>query len=60
MESIVFWRWQYRVFLAGELEITQADEEFVDSLVPPGSHSGFGFQDEVYPITGRAGSELGS
>jgi len=43
-----------------ELEITQADEEFVDSLVPPGSHSGFGFQDELYPITGRASRELGS
>lgn len=42
-----------------DVEITQADEEFIDSLVPPGSHSGFGFQDELYPIAGRACSELG-
>ena len=42
-----------------DVEITQADEEFIDSLVPPGSHSGFGFQDELYPVTGRADCELG-
>ncbi|REJ81271.1 MAG: aldo/keto reductase [Planctomycetota bacterium] len=36
-----------------DVEITDDDEAFVDSLVPPGEHSGFGFQDEVYPITGR-------
>ena len=36
-----------------EIEWTDADESFVDSLVPPGGHSGFGFQDSAYPITGR-------
>jgi aryl-alcohol dehydrogenase-like predicted oxidoreductase len=33
--------------------INEADEAFVDSLVPPGEHSGKGFQDVAYPITGR-------
>ena len=42
-----------------DVEITQADEEFVDSLVPPGEHSGFGFQDELYPVTGRSSGEPG-
>lgn len=36
-----------------QVEITAADEQFVDSLVPPGEHSGKGFQDTAYPITGR-------
>ncbi len=36
-----------------EVEITADDETFVDSLVPPGEHSGKGFQDSAYPITGR-------
>ncbi len=36
------------------VEITAEDEAFVDSLVPPGEHSGKGFQDSAYPITGRA------
>ena len=36
-----------------DIEWTDADESFVDGLVPPGSHSGFGFQDSAYPITGR-------
>jgi aryl-alcohol dehydrogenase-like predicted oxidoreductase len=36
-----------------DVEITVADEAFVDSLVPSGEHSGYGFQDSVYPITGR-------
>jgi aryl-alcohol dehydrogenase-like predicted oxidoreductase len=35
------------------VEITDDDEAFIDSLVPPGEHSGFGFQDDAYPITGR-------
>ncbi len=35
------------------VEITAEDEAFVDSLVPPGEHSGKGFQDPAYPITGR-------
>lgn len=33
--------------------ITPEDEAFVDSLVPPGEHSGKGFPDSAYPITGR-------
>lgn len=36
-----------------EVTITQEDEAFVDGLVPPGEHSGRGFQDTAYPITGR-------
>jgi aryl-alcohol dehydrogenase-like predicted oxidoreductase len=29
------------------------DEAFVDQLVPPGEHSGKGFQDPQYPVLGR-------
>lgn len=36
-----------------DVEITGQDEAFVDALVPPGEHSGKGFQDALYPITGR-------
>ena len=36
-----------------DVEITAEDEAFIDSLVPPGEHSGKGFQDPAYPITGR-------
>jgi aryl-alcohol dehydrogenase-like predicted oxidoreductase len=36
-----------------EVKITGADEAFIDALVPPGEHSGKGFQDSAYPITGR-------
>ena len=36
-----------------DVEITMDDEAFIDQLVPPGEHSGTGFQDEAYPITGR-------
>ncbi len=35
------------------VEITAEDEAFIDNLVPPGEHSGKGFQDTQYPITGR-------
>ncbi len=35
------------------VEITAEDEAFIDSVVPPGEHSGFGFQDTAYPVTGR-------
>ncbi|MCH2373322.1 MAG: aldo/keto reductase [Planctomycetes bacterium] len=35
------------------VEINSDDETFIDSLVPPGEHSGKGFQDSAYPITGR-------
>ena len=36
-----------------EVTITEEDEAFIDELVPPGAHSGHGFQDTAYPITGR-------
>lgn len=36
-----------------DVEITAEDEAFIDDLVPPGEHSGKGFQDTAYPITGR-------
>ncbi|HUQ70220.1 MAG TPA: aldo/keto reductase, partial [Planctomycetaceae bacterium] len=35
------------------VHISKDDEAFVDTLVPPGEHSGKGFQDSAYPITGR-------
>jgi len=35
------------------VEISADDEALVDSLVPPGEHSGKGFQDSAYPVTGR-------
>ena len=33
--------------------ITPEDEAAVDAVIPPGEHSGKGFQDPAYPITGR-------
>ena len=36
-----------------EVSITAEDEAFVDRLVPPGDHSGKGFNDPLYPVTGR-------
>ena len=36
-----------------DIEITEEDERVVDELVPSGEHSGKGFQDTAYPITGR-------
>jgi aryl-alcohol dehydrogenase-like predicted oxidoreductase len=36
-----------------EVKITPEDEAFTDLLVPPGEHSGKGFQDAAYPVTGR-------
>jgi aryl-alcohol dehydrogenase-like predicted oxidoreductase len=36
------------------VSITAADEELIDSLVPPGEHTGKGYQDVAYPITGRS------
>jgi aryl-alcohol dehydrogenase-like predicted oxidoreductase len=35
------------------VQFTEADEAFVDRLVPPGDHSGKGFQDPLYPVLGR-------
>ena len=36
-----------------QVQITAEDEAFVDRLVPPGDHSGKGFNDPLYPVTGR-------
>jgi aryl-alcohol dehydrogenase-like predicted oxidoreductase len=36
-----------------DVNIDEQDEAFVDALVPPGEHSGQGFQDSAYPIEGR-------
>jgi len=36
-----------------KISITPEDESFVDRLVPPGEHSGKGFNDPLYPVTGR-------
>jgi len=36
-----------------DVTITDEDEAFINGLVPPGEHSGFGFQDTAYPVTGR-------
>lgn len=35
------------------VKITTDDEDLVDRLVPPGEHSGQGFRDPLYPVTGR-------
>lgn len=40
-------------FAAIDVHITPEDEQLVDQLVPPGEHSGKGFQDTQYPVTGR-------
>ena len=36
-----------------DVTITAEDEDFIDDLVPVGEHSGKGFQDTAYPVTGR-------
>ena len=41
-----------------DYQLTAEDEAFVDTLVPPGEHSGFGFQDDAYPFSGRHLSEI--
>jgi aryl-alcohol dehydrogenase-like predicted oxidoreductase len=40
-------------FGAINVTITADDEAFIDSVIPPGEHSGKGFQDVAYPVTGR-------
>lgn len=40
-------------FGALNVTITPEDEAFIENLVPAGEHSGKGFQDSAYPITGR-------
>lgn len=41
-----------------EYTVTVEDEEFVNSIVPPGEHSGVGFQDDAYPFSGRHSCEI--
>lgn len=36
-----------------KVQVTAEDEAFVNTLIPPGEHTGKGFQDTAYPITGR-------
>ena len=36
-----------------DVTVTDEDESFIDTLVPPGEHSGTGFPDTAYPVTGR-------
>ncbi len=36
-----------------DVEITPEIETRIDEMVPPGEHSGYGFQDPVFPVTGR-------
>lgn len=36
-----------------EIAISSDDEAAVDQLVPPGEHTGKGFRDPAYPVTGR-------
>ncbi len=36
-----------------EVTITPEIEARIDALVPPGEHSGFGFQDPTFPVSGR-------
>ncbi len=45
---------QYEDYLkALACQVTPEDEAFVDRLVPPGEHTGWGFQDPNYPVLGR-------
>lgn len=37
-----------------DVQISQEDEALVDRLNPPGEHTGKGFQDPLYPVTGRS------
>jgi aryl-alcohol dehydrogenase-like predicted oxidoreductase len=36
-----------------EVRVTPEDEATVDALVPPGEHSGKGYNDPLYPVRGR-------
>ena len=39
-----------------DVEITPELESAIDELVPPGEHTGFGFRDPSFPVTGRPAS----
>ena len=45
---------------AQQLKLTPEDEAAVDKLVAPGEHTGRGYQDPAYPITGRPVTRAGS
>jgi aryl-alcohol dehydrogenase (NADP+) len=46
---------QYEESLKGlECSIAAEDEAFVDRLIPPGEHTGKGYNDPSYPVRGRA------
>lgn len=36
-----------------EAKLTPEDEAFIDKMVPPGEHTGMGFNDPNYPVGGR-------
>jgi aryl-alcohol dehydrogenase (NADP+) len=45
---------QWRDYVAAlDVRLTAEDEAFIDALVPPGYASTHGYNDPVYPITGR-------
>jgi aryl-alcohol dehydrogenase-like predicted oxidoreductase len=45
---------QYEDYLGAlACQLTAGDEAFVDRLVPPGEHTGWGFHDPAYPVRGR-------
>ncbi len=47
---------QWRDYIAAlDVRLTAEDEAFVDTQVPPGYASTHGYNDPVYPITGRVG-----
>jgi aryl-alcohol dehydrogenase-like predicted oxidoreductase len=47
---------QYEDYLHSlECKITPEDEAFIDGLVPPGEHTGWGLTDPSYPVRGRPG-----
>lgn len=47
---------QWRDYIAAlDVRLTAEDEAFVDAQVPPGYASTHGYNDPVYPITGRVG-----
>jgi aryl-alcohol dehydrogenase-like predicted oxidoreductase len=39
-----------------EVRLTAEDEATVDALVPPGEHTGKGYNDPLYPVRGRKGN----
>jgi hypothetical protein len=45
---------QYENYLGAlTCKLEREDEEWIDRLVPPGEHTGWGFNDPNYPVRGR-------